>query len=124
MAIRGSSDLDKLAGMILAAFDFNMDHLYEFSDTVENKKQELYRMYFEGEEKYDKNQSYTDNIVVAQIFKPKKKMVFLFDYGDMWFFVLECLEIREPKPTEKRFPYGFNVKGEAPIQYPNWEGEE
>jgi Plasmid pRiA4b ORF-3-like protein len=81
-------------------------------------------MHFEDEERYDKHQSYTDNIVVAQIFEPKKKMVFLFDYGDMWTFVLECLEIREPKPQENRFPYGYNAKGDAPVQYGDFEDDE
>lgn len=51
-------------------------------------------------------------------------MIFLFDYGDMWHFVIRCETIREPKETEKRFPYGYNIKGEAFPQYPDYDEDE
>ena len=48
-------------------------------------------------------------------------MIFLFDYGDMWHFVIMCIEVREPKKGENRFPYGYNVKGKALEQYPDYD---
>ena len=121
IAIRGSSNLDKLADMITASFEFELDHLYEFFDTIKQSKiTEKYVMYFE-DEPYNKNKSYTENIIVSQIFEKNKKMIFLFDYGDMWHFVIKCIEIREPKKDENRFPYGYNIKGKAFEQYPEYD---
>ncbi len=124
IGIRGSSNLDKLAEMVTTAFDFDMDHLYDFSDNIKrNKVTEKYKIYFEDEDE-DINAPYTDNIIISQIFDIKKKMIFLFDYGDMWYFVIQCKEIREPRKSENKFPYAFNIKGEAPEQYSDYEDYE
>ena len=73
-------------------------------------------MYFEDEE-YDKNKPYTENIIVVRAFEENKKMIFLFDYGDMWHFVIKCIDVRKPKSGEIRLPYGYNMKGKAFEQY-------
>ena len=122
MAIRGNSDLDELANMITSAFDFDFDHLYDFSDTVKRNKKEEYGIAHEGNMTI--GSSYTHNIIVAQVFKEKKKMLFLFDYGDMWHFMIKCIEIRNPKKGENIFPYAYNIKGEAPEQYPEYNKDE
>lgn len=123
IAIRGSSNLDKLAKIITATFDFDFDHMYEFFDNIrKNKITEKYTMCFRNEP-YRKNNPYTENIIVAQVFEKGKKMIFLFDYGDMWYFVIKCLEIRKPKADENSFPYGYNIKGEAFEQYPDYDDE-
>lgn len=65
IAIRGDSDLDKLALMITSAFDFYLDHLYEFFDNIKQSKvTEKYMLHFD-DEPYDKNKPYTNNIIVS-----------------------------------------------------------
>ena len=124
IAIRGNANLDKLAETIVAVFDFYFDHMYEFFNNIKsNEITEKYTMYFEDEE-YDKNKSYTENIIISQVFKKNKKMIFLFDYGDMWHFVIKCIEVRKPKSGESRFPYAYNIKGEAFKQYPDLDYDE
>ena len=122
IAIRGNSNLDELANMITSSFDFELDHLYDFSDTIKHNKNERYTIAYE--DSIEIGPSFTHNIIVAQIFEEKKKMLFLFDYGDMWHFMIKCIEIRNPKKGENRFPYGYNIKGEAPEQYPEYNEDD
>ena len=46
------------------------------------------------------------------------KMLFLFDYGDNWLFVVEltALHIKDPK---QKYPRVIKTSGEAPEQYGN-----
>ncbi|MCD6189707.1 MAG: hypothetical protein J7J97_05930 [Thermococcus sp.] len=58
---------------------------------------------------------------INQVFnKIKKKMLFLFDYGDEWHFIVELKGI---KPPEENVEYPLVVKsvGEAPPQYEEME---
>jgi hypothetical protein len=43
-------------------------------------------------------------------------LLYLFDYGDEWFFVVEVEEIKQ-MPVEEFEPYVKEIKGEAPSQY-------
>jgi len=47
-------------------------------------------------------------------------MIFLFDYGDNWEFLVECCDIIEAE-TEKRYPKVTKKEGKAPEQYPDDE---
>lgn len=48
------------------------------------------------------------------------KMLFFFDYGDNWHFIVELKEIREPLPDES-LPVLLESIGKASIQYPSCE---
>ena len=50
------------------------------------------------------------------------KMRFLFDYGDEWEFLIELIK-RKPKEPKVKLPRLLISAGEAPIQYPDPEGE-
>lgn len=125
IAVRGDSDLDDLAADILDSFEFDNDHLYMFSDNIKNP--------YKGIEKYEAapmDDVFGDKIpltrafIVAQVFNaPKKKMLFLFDYGDEWRFVVQLLGTRDAKNGEN-YPLVTNIKGEAPKQYEEYDEEE
>jgi hypothetical protein len=47
-------------------------------------------------------------------------MLFLFDYGDNWEFLLTCNSIVEPEPGVA-YPRITGGNGETPEQYPPYE---
>jgi hypothetical protein len=51
------------------------------------------------------------------------KMLFLFDYGDDWRFVIEVVGIGEKQP-KTRYPKVLNSVGLAPEQYGGWDEDE
>jgi len=58
---------------------------------------------------------------IQQVFKNKgDKMLFLFDYGDNWEFVIHLKSIEEPN-LKKFYPQVIESVGEAPEQYPSFE---
>jgi hypothetical protein len=46
-------------------------------------------------------------------------MLFMFDYGDDWRFVVEV--IRRGQEAKTRYPKVLNKVGQAPEQYGTWE---
>lgn len=63
------------------------------------------------------------SVAVSEAFEKGKKLLYLFDYGDEWRFVVECKKI-EPNDGGK-YPRMLESKGEAPEQYPDdEEGED
>lgn len=61
---------------------------------------------------------------VGDVFKKDKEMLFLFDYGDDWFFHIRCLDEDAPREKGKRYPKVIESKGKAPEQYPDYEEED
>ena len=65
-------------------------------------------------------------VAVGQAFEKVKKLLYLFDYGDEWRFIVECKKIEENDGGQ--YPRVLGSKGEAPEQYPDYgeegEGEE
>ena len=63
------------------------------------------------------------NTKVSDVFFEGKKMVFLFDYGDDWFFDIICTAVRESE-SNHRDKKKLSEKGERPIQYPEFDEDE
>lgn len=63
------------------------------------------------------------NTPVSDAFKKGKKLLYLFDYGDEWRFIVQCKRIEEAEP-KKRYPKVLESVGDAPEQYPEWEEDE
>jgi len=120
--ISGGLSLYKLAGAIVNAFGFNFDHCFGFFDnTAEN--------YFESKKKYElfadlKDQGIepvdSDSVKknkIKDVFKKEgKEMLFLFDYGDNWEFIIK-FESLGNKITGEKYPKVVESKGQAPRQY-------
>ena len=60
---------------------------------------------------------------VSEAFVKGKKLLYLFDYGDEWRFIVQCQRIEEAEP-KKRYPKVLEAKGDAPEQYGEWEEDE
>lgn len=68
------------------------------------------------------NEKSVKNSYIYKVFEPDKKMIFLFDYGDNWEFLVECCSIIEAE-AGKRYPKVTKKQGKAPPQYPNYDDE-
>ena len=49
-------------------------------------------------------------------------MLFLFDYGDDWRFVVEVIGLGEKEP-KVRYPRVLKKVGASPVQYPDWDDD-
>jgi len=121
IAIRGNQTLDELALAILDYFEFDHDHLYGFYNNIKNRARssEAYQLCID----YNDYEPCTQNIIVAQVFNQlKKKMLFLFDYGDQWHFIVQLKAVAQADKNTK-YPVLIKSVGEAPEQYPDYDEE-
>ena len=120
-----NDNLYKLAEAIINAYNFYFDHCFGFFSKIAESR------YFDSEKKYE---LFTDLIEEGEeleltgagsVKKTKvkevwqnigDKMMFLFDYGDNWQFIVELKEFRE-KDTNKKYPRLLKKIGRAPKQY-------
>jgi hypothetical protein len=61
-------------------------------------------------------------VAVREAFEKGKKLLYLFDYGDEWRFVVECQSVGQSGGGA--YPRVLEAKGEAPAQYPDDEDGE
>ena len=120
-----NANLYKLAKAIIRAYNFDFDHCFGFFSRINESR------YFDSEKKYE---LFTDLIEEGESLEPtgagsvKKtkinkvwqnigdKMLFLFDYGDNWQFVVEFKGFGE-KNQKKKYPRILKKTGKAPRQY-------
>lgn len=58
-----------------------------------------------------------NEVKINEVFdKIGKKMLFIYDFGDEWQFIIELLGTDSPKPN-KKYPYFIKSSGRAPSQY-------
>ncbi|MBD3360128.1 MAG: hypothetical protein GF365_05500 [Candidatus Buchananbacteria bacterium] len=120
--ILGNSSLYIFAEAIIDAFDFDFDHCFGFfSDTSKNylhstKQYELFAdLEDQGIEPVDSG-SVKKNKVKDVFKKAGEEMLFLFDYGDNWKFIVNFENFGE-KIKGKKYPKLIESKGKAPKQY-------
>lgn len=125
--IQESASLYKLAEAIVGAYDFDFDHCFGFfSKIVEN-------FYFDSERKYELFADMKSRDIeptgaksvkktkISEVWKNiGDKMLFLFDYGDNWLFVVELIGFGAAEPKIK-YPRTVKSIGKAPEQYPEVE---
>jgi hypothetical protein len=118
-------NLYKLAEAIIDAYGFAFDHCFGFFSKIQESR------FYDSERKYE---LFTDlreegeNIEPTGAESVKKtkvkdvwqkiddKMMFLFDYGDNWQFVVELKELGE-KDLNKKYPFLIKKVGRSPRQY-------
>jgi hypothetical protein len=118
IAVPAGLSLDGLAHAVLNAYEFDHDHLYQFS----------YRNRFGVEEKvvhpsFDDG-PWTSEVQVGDVPLPVgQAMTYLYDFGDCWRFAV-TLERVDPADTSVGKPTVLDGRGDAPGQYPVWDEEE
>ncbi|MCI0453660.1 MAG: plasmid pRiA4b ORF-3 family protein [Candidatus Dadabacteria bacterium] len=117
LAIPEGLTLYRLAEAIVYSFDFWFDHCFGFYDNINRwlDPDEGYELFADiGEESEFKG---VEKTKVNKVFdKIGKKMLFLFDYGDNWEFIVELIGVESPKEGEK-YPFVLEFVGAAPTQY-------
>ena len=119
--VDGRKNLYHLARMITQAFGFFFDHCFGFYDNFEryHDSKKSYELFHDiGEESLNSETKGVYDARIAQAFKePGEKMIFLFDYGDGWQFVVELVEI-QPSGKAVQKSEILERMGKAPEQYP------
>lgn len=101
---------------------FDFDHAFEFCDNLKNPyaSKERYTLFADlGEEADDPGVQRTR---VSQVFHPQRRMIFHFDYGDDWFFLVTCTAVK-PSKARRRFLKILSISGTRPQQYPGDDEE-
>jgi hypothetical protein len=118
IAIPAALSLDNLSHAILRAYDFDDDHLYQFS------YRDRFGVTVRVKHPYLEEPPSTDETVIGEIpLWPEMSMEYLFDFGDMWRFDVK-LERIDPADGRIKKPKLLEEHGEAPPQYPNMEEDE
>lgn len=118
-----NASLYKLAGAIINTYDFDFDHCFGFFSKIAESH------YYDSEKKYELFTDLEDEGIeptgAGSVKKTKvkevwrsigDKMMFLFDYGDNWQFIVELIGFDEKKSGQK-YPLILKKNGKAPRQY-------
>jgi hypothetical protein len=121
IAIPASASLDALASVILNAFEFDHDHLYQFS------YQNRFGVWEHVNHPYLEDGPWTSEVQIGDVpLGLGQTMTYLFDFGDQWKFdvTLERVDPPDaalPVPTA---PAILEARGQPPEQYPMWDDWE
>lgn len=122
LAVPERSTLYRLAKEITNAFGFYFDHCFGFFDNLKTwiKSNECYELFKDIEKEQGLEPTPCKSVKktrVDRVFNEiGKKMLFLFDYGDEWLFIVELKGIEPPKQDTK-YPFIVESVGDAPPQY-------
>ncbi|MDZ8050497.1 MAG: plasmid pRiA4b ORF-3 family protein [Aulosira sp. ZfuVER01] len=122
IAIPAKRQLSSLASTILDAFDFDYDHLYEFS-----YKDRFGRTCKIGHP-YMESPPFADQVRIGDLaLEPGTSMTYLYDFGDNWEFYVQLERIDPPDNKIKKAKI-LEIHGDAPQQYwsedDDWDEEE
>lgn len=126
--ISEDANLYKLAEAINDAYGFDFDHPFGFFRKVTHNwnglaESEHYELFADiSDEKLEQDTAGSvKKTKIPQVWKNiGDKMLFLFDYGDEWRFIVELIGFGE-KEANIKYPRVIKQKGQAPEQYPNSE---
>jgi len=125
VAVSGNKSLYHLAKVILGAFDFDCDHCFGFYGDIHKhpgrEQTEVYEMFVDADvEPTSELAESVERTKIKTVFKEVgKKMLFMFDYGQDWRFIVELKEIREG--WAEKLPKVVSSVGLSPLQYPSFE---
>jgi len=126
IAMLGSHTLYNFAEAINDAFGFWFDHCFGFYSNLEEKgkydSKEIYELFTDLEDvEHTPRAKGVKKVRILQVFKEiGKKMLFYFDYGDGWHFIVELKDIRKPD-FKMSYPILLEKFGPNPEQYPPLE---
>jgi len=113
ISISSISTFDKLHHAIIKAFNFKGDQMASFYMSNEDwdKGEEIGLMDLTGEN--EDFQQMSDTLIWDKISQPKQKMVYVYDFLNMWCFYIDLLEINE-LDGKKEYPFLEFEQGKAP----------
>ena len=113
--------LHQLAETIIDAVGFDFDHCFGFYENLEwpHESEMEYTLFADIGEDAKENDPGVRNTTVSTAFHAGGKMIFLFDYGDDWMFLVECLEEVEMRAFKR--PKILSTSGTPPEQYPDFD---
>ncbi|MES2739010.1 MAG: hypothetical protein V4672_22030 [Verrucomicrobiota bacterium] len=119
LALDGDLSLYDLAEFIIRTVKFDFDHAFEFCDNVKNPYQskERYTLFADMGEPVQETDRGVKNTRISEVFRPRRKMIFHFDFGDDWFFLLTCKQAQESE-HKKGYKKLLCKTGQPPVQYP------
>jgi hypothetical protein len=124
--IKGTSSLIDFAEIIVESFHFDMNHAFGFYSNINNlyKSDEVYEL-FADEDSYEKEDHVkgVKKTAIESVFTKGKEMIFLFDYGDEWNFLVRCEDLVDVVSGAK-YPTITKTVGESPDQYEPEENED
>jgi len=121
--IKENTSLYKLAEAIVSAYDFDFDHAFGFFSDIKERCFDSKKKYelFTDMEKDGIEPTGAESVMKTKIGEVWKnigdKMLFLFDYGDNWLFIVELVGFDIAKSKEK-YPRVIKKVGTSPEQYP------
>ncbi len=123
--IAGSQTLTDLARAILAAYEFDEDHLWSFflSGKPWDRKTE-YALIAEPGLPGERPPRLAGKHTLRDVTLPRHEFIFLFDYGDEWMFGVKLTGTSKELETKARYPRVVASQGDAPPQYPDLDEED
>ena len=124
--IESGRSLYDLAAAIVSAFDFDLDHAFGFYSNLRGnygKSPRKYELFADRGEGDPDDMGVETTPMSAAFPRVGAKMLFLFDYGDDWRFNVEMIGAGEKVP-KGHYPRVLSKVGDAPIQYPAYEGDD
>ncbi|MCX6690669.1 MAG: hypothetical protein NTW33_01130, partial [Methanoregula sp.] len=123
IAIPEHATLYDLARAILSSFEFDDDHLFGFYDNLHRYSQSQEGYELSSGKLGSKHPSVKKTEISGVFHEPKKKMLFLFDYGDEWRFIVQSKGRALPVEGVK-YPIVIESFGDNPEQYPDDDDDE
>lgn len=128
VAVFGEPTLEHVAWILLDAIGFEIDHLYGFHENLRQPmpapgKRSFSLMADQFPEDCPDEKG-VENTPATELFEPGKTVLFHFDYGDDWRFLLTCDSLTEAKKGQKQGLRILSRTGEFPEQYPSFDEEE
>ena len=124
--VPASRRLFDLAKAIVSAFDFDFDHAFGFYSQLMGegvmRSHPKYELFADIGEETD-----ADSVKRTRVEKAfpavGDKMLFLFDYGDDWRFVVDLISFGRLDP-KAGYPKLLRQEGASPEQYKFWDDED
>lgn len=115
--ISGKATLEEFSDAILEAFEFDNDHLHAFF--MSNRAWDNFDCYYSpyADNGYPSSANIKLQFASLEI---GKKFLYIFDFGDEWQFSCKVLNVLY---EDTKSPEIVRSKGEAPHQYPDYDGE-
>jgi len=121
VALTGEWSLYHLAETLIDAVRFDFDHAFGFYDNLRNpyRSSEKYTLFTDHGEPED-DEPGVQATMADDVFEPGKTMVFHYDYGDDWMFLVKCESV-EPAKSKRASRKVIERKGKPPEQYPEMD---